>query len=251
MHLNWNPLSRLVTPHHLLSAVTAVAAALIVLPAFADTSVTVAAGAVEAEVGVKSYEVSTETELVTDDSYWFCQVVGKPSIAGSVTVTMANGNTSAVIRHAVTGSEVTVMLLEDRSFFVTKSGVQMAYLIPGPLGSGLPSTASGFASLSTDPAWQMFITAINDSNLRSAIAAQAGPPTNACQSACASLYQLPSDCGPVYPAIACCQVMTDRAYCQALCDCNLSLAPAACRTIAATRHLAEFVACSYQYLVPQ
>jgi hypothetical protein len=143
------------------------------------------------------------------------------------------------------------MLLEDRSFFVTKSGVQMAYLIPGPLGSGLPSTASGFASLSTDPAWQMFITAINDSNLRSAIAAQAGPPTNACQSACASLYQLPSDCGPVYPAIACCQVMTDRAYCQALCDCNLSLAPAACRTIASTRHLAEFVACSYQYLVPQ
>lgn len=144
MHLNWNPLSRLVTPHHLLSAVTAVAAALIVLPAFADTSVTVAAGAVEAEVGVKSYEVSTETELVTDDSYWFCQVVGKPSIAGP---------------------EVTVMLLESRSFFVTNAGVQVA--------------------------------------------------------------------------------------CQALCDCNLSLAPAACRTIASTRHLAEFVACSYQYLVPQ
>jgi hypothetical protein len=251
MHLNWSPLGRLVALHHLMGAAAAVAAALISMPAPADTSVTVTAGTAEAAIGVKSYEVSTETEPVTDDTYWFCQVVGRPSIAGSVTVTTASGSTAAVIRHAVTGSEVTVMLLEDRSFFVTKAGVQVAQLIPAPIGSGLPSTASGFAGLSTDPAWQMFITAINDSNLRSAIAAQAGPPTNACRSACATQYQFPSDCGPIYPAIACCQVMTDRAYCQALCDCNASIAPATCRTIAATKHLAEFVACSYQYVMPQ
>jgi len=251
MHLTWNHLGRLFGNRHLVPAMTAAAAMLIALPAGAETSVTVTAGTAEAEVGVKSYEVSTETEPVTDDTYWFCQVVGKPSIAGSVTVTTANGNTSAVIRHAVTGSEVTVMLLQDRSFFVTKAGIQVAYLIPAPLGSGLPSTASGFESLATDPAWQMFITAINDSNLRNAISVQAGEPTNTCKSGCASQYPLPADCGPVYPAIYCCQVMVDREYCEALCDCSTAISPITCQTLAATKHLAEFVACSYQFLVPQ
>lgn len=250
MDMTFTRIARSSAPLRLALAAAAAAAVSLVAPAWAETSLTVTAGTAEAEAGIKSYEVSTETEPVTDDTYWFCQVVGKPSIAGSVTVATANGNTSAVIRHAVTGSEVTVVLLEDRSFFVIKAGTQVASLIPAPPGSGLPSTASGFASIAPDPAWNMFVTAIKDSNLRTAIIAQSGGPASDCQSGCAIQHPLPSDCGTVLQAIYCCQVMADRDYCEALCDCEASGSPKACQTLAATRHLADWLACGYSYIDP-
>jgi len=250
MHLTWNHLGRLFGNRHLVPAMTAAAAMLIALPAGAETSVTVTAGTAEAEVGVKSYEVSTETEPVTDDTYWFCQVVGKPSIAGSVTVTTANGNTSAVIRHAVTGSEVTVMLLQDRSIFVTKAGVQVASLIPAPPGSGLPPATTGFSALDSDPAWQIFTTAVGDANLQPAIDSLAELPSGPCQATCDANHPIPDNCEETWASMTCCEARCDLDYCKMDCNCDTSASPTICRAKANIWHLLAMTRCVRQFYTP-
>ena len=171
-------------------------------------------------------------------------MVGKPSVAGSISITESGGNISSVARHAKSGAEITVILLQDRSFFVTRGGVQIAAVIPSPPGSGLPPTTIGTQALSADPAWQVFRTAMTDSNLKASMEAGGTAPTTECMGNCAQQWPTPPGCDPAAPTVYCCQVKAERDYCESLCRCEGSVLPSACRAVAAAEYMADWLDCS-------
>lgn len=222
----------------------AILALLASAPANAQVQATVAAGTEETLAGIKTYEVATEADAGSQSDLWFCQVVGKPSAAGSISITESGGNISAVARHAKSGAEITVILLQDRSFFVTRDGVQIAAVIPSPPGSGLPPTATGTQALSSDPAWQVFWTAMTDSNLKASMEAGGTAPTTECMGNCAQQWPTPAGCDPAAPTVYCCQVQAERDYCESLCRCDGSALPGTCRAVAAAEYMADWLDCS-------
>jgi hypothetical protein len=219
-------------------------ALLVCAPATAQVEATIAAGTEETLAGIKTYEVATEADAGTESDLWFCQVVGKPSVAGSISITESGGNISAVARHAKSGAEITAILLQDRSFFVTRGGVQIAAVIPSPPGSGLPPTTIGTQALSADPAWQVFRTAMTDSNLKASMEAGGTAPTTECMGNCAQQWPTPPGCDPAAPTVYCCQVKAERDYCESLCRCEGSVLPSACRAVAAAEYMADWLDCS-------
>lgn len=219
-------------------------ALLVCAPAAAQVQATIAAGTEETLAGIKTYEVATEAEASSQSDLWFCQVVGKPSAAGSISITESGGNISAVARHAKSGAEITVIFLQDRSFFVTRSGVQIAAVIPSPPGSGLPPTTTGTQALSSDPAWQVFRTAIMDSNLKASLETGGAAPAANCMGNCAQQWPTPPGCDPVAPTVYCCQVQAERDYCQSLCRCEGSVLPSTCRAVAAAEYVVDWMNCS-------
>ncbi len=127
MNLNWNSTTILCSE---LALAMAAACCLATAPCHATESTTVQSDGPHAALGIKSYEVSTEDVGGISDASWFCQVVGRASMAGSIAVVVSTERTTAVVRHAKTGAEVTVTLLDDHSMFISSAGVQVAFLIP-------------------------------------------------------------------------------------------------------------------------
>lgn len=219
-------------------------ALLLCAPASAKVATTVTAGAEELLAGIKSYEVATEAEPGSDSDLWFCQVVGKPSVAGSIGISDSGGDITAIARHAKTGAELTVLLLQDRSLFVTRGGVQIAAVIPAPPGSGLPPTTTGTQALASDPAWQIFRTAMTDSNLKASMETQGADPSTNCMENCAQQWPTPPDCEPAAPTAYCCQLQAERDYCESLCRCEGSILPITCRAVAAAEYVVDWMNCS-------
>lgn len=218
-------------------------ALLVVSPAVAQTETSVTAGAEESIAGIKTYEVAAEIETAPESALWFCQVVGRPCIAGSINVTEQDGQITAIVRHSKSGAELTVTLLQDRTFFVMRGSIQVAAVIPAPPGSGIPDMVTGVDALSTDPAWQLFWTAMADSNLRAALDTAGGTAAPACRENCPNTVD-PSPNGETLEMQAYrCHVAADRAYCEALCGCATAAVPDLCRSIAAAERLSDWVAC--------
>lgn len=217
---------------------------LLCAPASAQVEATVTAGAEERLAGIKSYEVATEAEVGLVSDLWFCQVVGKPTVAGSISISESGGDITAIARHAKTGAELTVILLQDRSCFVTRDGVQIAAVIPSPPGSGLPPTATGTQALSSDPAWQVFRAAMTDSNLKASMETEGTAPATECMGNCAQQWPTPPGCDPAAPSVYCCQVQAERDYCESLCRCESSVLPSACRAVAAAEYVVDWMNCS-------
>lgn len=245
MNLHWNPTTILCSELTLALAATI---CLTTTRCHATESMTVQSDGTHAALGIKSYEVSTEDVCGINDASWFCQVVGRASVAGSIAVAVSTECTTAVVRHAKTGAEVTVTLLDDHSMFISRAGVQVASLIHTPAGSGLPATGSGFSTLAADPGWQLLLSAIEDSNLRTTIGDDGTTPSPGCGPLCAEQWPTPSNCAGVHNEIYCCQVRVERTYCESVCRCESAANPNLCRTLAGTARLFGELECSLHEL---
>ena len=158
--------------------------------AMCESAVTVSAAPESVEAGIKSYEVSAEFDGSTAEAFWFCQVVGNPSFAGSICVSVAENQAYiiAVVRHARSGSELKIMLLSGGSLFVTRGSEQVASLILPPIGSDALGIQVGFDELAVDPAWRMFCSAMADPSLRASMLARGDVETTDCVTQCSAQY---------------------------------------------------------------
>lgn len=215
--------------------------------AMCESAVTVSAAPESVEAGIKSYEVSAEFDGSTAEAFWFCQVVGNPSFAGSICVSVAENqaDTIAVVRHARSGSELKIMLLSGGSLFVTRGSEQVASLILPPIGSDALGIQVGFDELAVDPAWRMFCSAMADPSLRASMLARGDVETTDCVTQCSAQYPDPPNCNPSVPTIYCCQVQAERDYCQAMCECATAWSPTLCATMAAAQRLADWTYCAF------
>jgi hypothetical protein len=217
------------------------------LNAWSDISATIEADNAAMDSGIKSYETSAEVEASTGEAFWFCQVVGRPTSAGSICITVSDDqeDISAVVRHARSGSELRVVLLRSGSLFVTRRGEQVASLIMPPLGTDAPGLQVGFEELGLDPAWRVFCAAMGDSNLRASMSARVDVNTTDCATQCLAQYPDPPNCNPDVPTIYCCQVQAERDYCQAVCECATAWSPTLCATMAAAQRMADWTYCAF------
>ena len=129
-------------------------------------------------------------------------------------------------------------------WFCQVVGKPSAVVIPSPPGSGLPPTTTGTQALSSDPAWQVFRTAIMDSNLKASLETGGAAPAANCMGNCAQQWPTPPGCDPVAPTVYCCQVQAERDYCQSLCRCEGSVLPSTCRAVAAAEYVVDWMNCS-------
>ncbi len=243
MRLTWNRSGRTLPHPSTIGMAVPAAAVLATAMAWADTSATVPAGAVQAASGTKSYEVTAAEGSAAEDACWFCQVVGTPSVAGSISVTEQWGDISAVVRHAKSGSELTVVLSENQSLAVIREGVQVGFVIPASAASDLPAFSSGMQDLEVDPAWQLFARAMGDACLTDTLIPGSAEPSADCVAICVQQHPIPPGCDPANPTQGCCLAQASLDHCSSVCRCDGSSLPSACEAVAAARYLAAWMNC--------
>ncbi len=233
------------------SALLAVGMGLCASLASADAVLSVESSAASSSAGIKGFEMGVETE--GGSAVWFCQVVGKRSVAGSLSITN-DGETKRVIVEAASGGvPLEVTFSGKASFTVKRNGVVIASVIEGPLDEdGIPigGLPNGFLAVRNDPTWQVLMHAVDDSKLLAALTAQAPTTSSPCNQACSIAWPTPDDCLGMWDSYYCCVVQANYDFCKRYCVCDGLASPAAeaCKVLASAVLVVEELKCAKEMI---
>ena len=235
------------------SALLAVGMGMCASLASADAVLSVESSAASSSAGIKGFEMGVETE--GGSAVLFCQVVGKRSVAGSLSITN-DGETKRVIVEAASGGDpLEVTFSGKAAFTVKRNGVVIASVIegpPNPDGSGIPvgGLPSGFLAVRNDPTWQVLMHAVDDSKLLAALTAQAPTTTSPCNQACRIAWPTPDDCLGMWDSYYCCVVQANYDFCSRYCVCDGMASPAAeaCKVLASAVFVVEELKCAKEMI---